>query len=292
MNAKLQNDINTFLSRRPEAVGIFGYGSGVNPQLGYDETTKRQIDLILAVDSPKEWHKRNMSDNPNDYAFSSKLFYTLAPIKVQEAGNKTCFLTYLQDEDINNTFKLAIIDKEWLLHDLRNWQTFYMAGRFQKPIEKIKTNANFDAAIITNRISALRMAKYILNNPDATKEEVYTAICSLSYMGDIRMMVAENPNKVKNIVRANISRFDEMYGNLNINDEPDLPRELLLYLMNRKIEESTIAQNPKVIIDYLSNLNKKVSTIQAAKGIFTTGPVKSLQYVIEKRKKFVTKSNA
>lgn len=52
------------------------------------------------------------------------------------------------------------------------------------------------------------------NDPQYTYplRRVYESLSSLSYMGDIRLGVAESPNKVVNIVAGNLSGFDQLYA--------------------------------------------------------------------------------
>ena len=96
--------------------------------------------------------------------------------------------------------------KDDLLKDLYTWKNFFMAGRFQKPIMKIRSDEKLDKAIYFNRLSALKVALLLNYNNKITEEDLYKTICDLSYMGDIRMMLhCENPNKVNNIVSASFN---------------------------------------------------------------------------------------
>ncbi|XP_044495724.1 phosphatidate cytidylyltransferase, mitochondrial-like isoform X7 [Mangifera indica] len=44
-----------------------------------------------------------------------------------------------------------------------------------------------------------------------TQEDLFAKICSLSYMGDLRMLFAEDKNKVKKIVQGQFDLFHSMY---------------------------------------------------------------------------------
>ncbi|XP_031248700.1 phosphatidate cytidylyltransferase, mitochondrial-like [Pistacia vera] len=44
-----------------------------------------------------------------------------------------------------------------------------------------------------------------------TQEDLFAKICSLSYMGDLRMLFAEDKNKVKKIVQGHFDLFHSMY---------------------------------------------------------------------------------
>ena len=50
------------------------YGSGVFRQEGYSEDETPMIDFIFAVDSSREWHKKNLKRNSSDYCPASRIF--------------------------------------------------------------------------------------------------------------------------------------------------------------------------------------------------------------------------
>lgn len=99
------------------------------------------------------------------------------------------------------------------------------------------------------------------------------------------MKVAENPKKVDNIVGASYDKFNEMY---NFNDLyqkngerieyeidiDELPSSLEKYIKDDKTKEK--------VMEYLSDLNRKESSLQTMKGIKTNGIVKSLRYGLAK----------
>lgn len=60
-------------------------------------------------------------------------------------------------------------------------------------------------------LKAATAAALLLLPAEFTEEDLYAKICSLSYMGDLRMLFAEDRNKVKNIVQGSFDSFRAMY---------------------------------------------------------------------------------
>ena len=289
----VDHKIIDFISSKPEVIDIIGYGSGVKKQNGYTDDIKRQIDIISTVDNINEWHNQNYELNKEEY-------YELG-FKFNKIYNKLgTDINYISNIDYKgDTFKLGIIEKEDLLKDLYTWKNFFMAGRFQKPIMKIRSDEKLDKAIYFNRLSALKVALLLNYNNKITEEDLYKTICDLSYMGDIRMMLhCENPNKVNNIVSASFNDFNKIYSEVNedlfiiknnevlinnniINNYETLPYELLVYL-DKNMNNLSPLEFKICIIEYLNKTNLKSSIAQPCKSMMLNGPSKSLNYLKEK----------
>lgn len=280
-----KENILEFMKNRPEAVAVIGYGSGVNPQRG-QENRKPQIDLIVVVDDLKKWHSLNIKKNPNDYSFSGKLFFKYAPRKWLRAGGKIAYMTYISFKD--SKYKIGTIEKEDFLNDLNNWNTFYVAGRMQKPILVVQAPKEIENAIEYNRHAGLLSTKLLLGEGSFDEEYFYTILAGLSYVGDTRMGIAENPDKVLNIVKGRFDFYHGVYGsNLKFKDGKvvvtgesidTLPRDLKVYLDGYSNKGDRIRE-------FLTNKNRSHSMAQTLKGLFTTGPIKSIKYVADKLKR-------
>ena len=55
-----------FADNRPNALGVFCYGSGVFRQESYLPSDKPQIDMLFVVEDMKQWHLENMELNKRD----------------------------------------------------------------------------------------------------------------------------------------------------------------------------------------------------------------------------------
>ena len=277
----MKDFIKEFLNERPEVVAAFGYGSGVFKQLGYDSKEKPQIDLILIVNDMKLWHKENIKKNPKDYSFMGRNFFLNSSL--DEIKGITGITYQSNIEYKGHLFKYGIIEYGDFVRHMQTWDSFYVPGRFQKPTLTIKSNNFIDELILQNRRNACKVGLLCLNNKDL--KDLYLTICNLSYSGDTRMKVAENPKKVDNIVGASYDKFNEMY---NFNDLyqkngerieyeidiDELPSSLEKYIKDDKTKEK--------VMEYLSDLNRKESSLQTMKGIKTNGIVKSLRYGLAK----------
>ena len=296
----MNNDnIFDFISTLPEVVDIIGYGSGVKNQEGYTDDIKRQIDLILTVNDIYEFHKLNFKKYPNIYSnIGIKL--------IKHVNSIGTDINYVSNIDYkNNTYKIGVINKNDLSKDLITWDNMYMAGRCQKPISTLKIRDKVKNEIIYNRLNALKIALLLNHNKTITEQELYEPICSLSYIGDIRMtMHCENPDKIKNIVNGSKIEFREIYNEVNdnlfdiknniistntdkiLNSILDIPDSLLKYLhKHMDLNNINIDELNNNIINYLKITNFKSSIAQPIKSIIINGTEKSLNYLKEKRKK-------
>lgn len=293
--------IQEFLSKRPYVNCAFGYGSGVFKQVGYDKLSKPQIDLILGVPNLREWHLQNMEMNPSDYSYVGKCFYKKSSI---DSIKGMTGMTYQSNiEENGSIFKYGIIENETLKHNLITWESFYVAGRFQKPVLEIKSNSYINNAININREQALIVALLTMDIPDPTLMDLYANICGLSYMGDTRMKLAENPRKVLNIVEGSFDKFKDMYGtehryfktengkiiiNYNLLNQDKIYLPGYMAFSMKDIDQTDKELLKQKIIEYLTKLNKEESLTQTIKGIYTNGPVKSISYAKAKVMKKIT----
>lgn len=287
-------NIKKFVMNRPKVVAAYGYGSGVFKQSGYTDKDKPQIDLILVVDDLKKWHLENMKKNPRDYSFAGKLFFKYASVSKLKGLTGITYLSNIKED--GSIYKYGTIEKNDLVSYLETWNSFYLPGRFQKRILPIIDSKEIEVANEKNRNAVLLVALLTLPMNRNKLIDVYTGICGLSYLGDTRMKFAENPRKVLNIVEGSYDSLNEIYGKecpyfkilkdekieiareKIIKDISLLPSGLLEYLENEK-DLQVVREK---IISYFTELNKKESSKQTLKGLFTNGIIRSIQYASKK----------
>lgn len=291
----MNEDINSFINKRPEVVACYGYGSGIFKQIGYTAKDKPQIDLIFVVDDLKEWHKKNIKLNKNDYSMIGKAFFKSASLKKLKGTSGITYLSNIKEN--HKIYKYGTIEYNDLVDYLGSWKSFYMPGRFQKPTYVIKDNYTLTKMIQKNRENALYLSLYLQDKDEVTKKEVFNTLCSLSYIGDTRMKFAENPRKVLNIVEGSFNKLDSQYkfdkkyvkvdsnkliiNRKNIdNDINKLPNALYQYIKPYLKEDKEVIVAK--IYEYFEIINKKESLKQTVKGIFTNGVVRSVSYASKK----------
>lgn len=200
------------LSTLPPSRFAFAYGSAIFPQAGVSDRSQRMIDLIVAVDDAEAWHSLNMSSNRSHYSSPMSLLgpRAVASTQLSSFGARVYYNTILSPRP----FKYGVVSTSDLTRDLLQWESLYISGRMQKPIRVLSDTdppVGLAAAIDANLSSAAAAA--LLSLPERFREDdLYTAVASLSYRGDIRMQLAvEVGSKVSDIVRANLHRFRALY---------------------------------------------------------------------------------
>ncbi|TIA84459.1 hypothetical protein E3P98_00124 [Wallemia ichthyophaga] len=202
----LEKVINSF--NAPIRYG-FAYGSGVFQQPGYTDKDKPLVDFIVATTHPYHWHSINIQQNPTHYPFLAKILGSKAINYVQRAfGARVWYVSMVEVDGI--PLKYGVVSVDDLCRDLLDWETLYVSGRMHKPVRIIKDDARVRLAQQVNLTSALRTALLLLPH-QFSQQELYEKITALSYSGDPRMQVGENPAKVANIVAAQMEQFHSLY---------------------------------------------------------------------------------
>ncbi|GAA5997671.1 putative phosphatidate cytidylyltransferase [Rhodotorula paludigena] len=211
---QVKRDLEEVLSHFKAPVRYaFAYGSGVFRQKGYTEKDKPLLDFVFAVSHPSHWHAINMQQNPEHYSLPMRLLGSDAVAWMQEKGLGANVWFNVDVEVDGKLLKYGIISVDALCRDLLDWETLYISGRLHKPVRILHDDARVRLANQVNLASALRTALLLL--PESfTEIELFEEIAGLSYRGDFRMRVGENPHKVRNIVAAQLPAFRSLYGGL------------------------------------------------------------------------------
>ncbi|CAI5465734.1 unnamed protein product [Closterium sp. Yama58-4] len=155
------------------------------------------VDFILAVDDPLSWHAENLRHNRAHY---SSLFATFGCRAIVAAADRVGvgvhFNPFVPHSPLNQV-KYGVIATRALQSDLATWQHLYISGRLHKPCWLYCFHHD---------------KGYDFTSPGSTVyHELYEAICRISYAGDVRMALAEDPNKISRIVSGGFHHFRSLY---------------------------------------------------------------------------------
>ena len=295
--------IKEFATNRPEARGIYGYGSGVFRQASYTDKDDPQIDMIFVVDDLKKWHLRNMQMNRNDYSITGRVHLRCNTIENIKAHNKITYFSQIYENGYR--FKYGVIEIQDFLNSLNTWENLFVAGRFQKPVLEIKSNDDIRNSLNYNRRKAFYIAT-LLSDSITTEYELLNLLCGLSYMGTIRMKIAENPNKVENIVKGSYDKLLEIYnysedylirnGDKLIIDHKkaidklwELPSGLLKYLNDNNVDFKDLNSIRIAIYNYFNVHNRDEEIQESIATLKTNGLKRSIPYVAAKIRKRIGK---
>lgn len=292
---------DTFGISRP--IISFAYGSAVFPQ-SHTKNIKQDnmLDIILVVENSREFHVQNLSTNQWHYSNLSYLGADFLSQVQQNYGGKLYFNTdvSLKDNKDYTRLKYGVISYTDFLDDLMNWSSFYIAGRLQKPVLFLTDLNKEIKEVLSKNLSfavsaALIRRKQNKDSPSfVSNKQLFESITELSYLGDIRMGIAENNHKILNIVEGSFENFVEIYRPILLADfNVDIAKThgISLDVVNvddleqklpAAMQQELLTQN---IDQVLSRKIKKSSFEQTLKGIVTAGAFKSLAYAYRKVKK-------
>jgi translocator assembly and maintenance protein 41 len=212
----------------------FAYGSGVfgqkssggsavgalsphpNPPKAVQEWQKggaKVIDFVFGVSHTQHWHSLNLAQHPDHYSGLKWLPNSSAAVSHMQDdwGAGLYYNPYITVNGI--MIKYGVVNLDTLARDLSEWDTLYLAGRLQKPVKILRDDPRIRLSNQVNLISALRTALLMLPE-HFTERQLYERIAGLSYLGDPRMsslLASEAPNKVSNIVGAQLPGFRQLY---------------------------------------------------------------------------------
>ncbi|XP_043720038.1 phosphatidate cytidylyltransferase, mitochondrial [Telopea speciosissima] len=202
-----REELAGLLDALPPVEFCCAYGSAIHPN---NQDKNAMVDYILGVSDPLQWHSENLEMNREHYA-SWMVYLGDAKLITQvanEIGVGVHFNPFVTYND--KLIKYGIVRMHDLVQDLLNWERFYLSGRLQKPVHILVDNLNIENLNSVN-LKAATSAALLLLPSKFSEEDLYAKICSLSYMGDLRMLFAEDRNKVKKIVHGQFNSFQRMY---------------------------------------------------------------------------------
>lgn len=202
------NRFHALLSNFPKVRHAFAYGSKVFSQEGVGQDSL--LDFIFMVDHPDAWHDQNLFKNPGHYACLGRaLGGSTIDGMATRIGAGVYFNTDI--ELAGQRIKYGVTSTAHALQDLRNWDTFYIAGRLQKPVLHLVKDREVMKAVEHN-VAAAAAASLLLLPSAFPQEDFYKTAVSLSYQGDVRMKFAEDINKISKIAGGSARQLHHLYA--------------------------------------------------------------------------------
>ncbi|CAE6050828.1 unnamed protein product [Arabidopsis arenosa] len=207
METTQREELSSFLSVLPPVDFCCVYGSTLHPN---NQDKSKMVDYILGVSDPMQWHSQNLKMNSDHYASwmvhlgGARLITNVA----DKVGVGVHFNPFVNWND--RKLKYGVVRMHDLVQDILDWNRFYLSGRLQKPVHMLVDNLDIEDVNSVNKRAAISAALLLLPSK-FTEEDLYAKICSLSYMGDLRMFFAEDTNKVNKIVKGQFDIFQSMY---------------------------------------------------------------------------------
>lgn len=284
----------------------FAYGSGVFKQsegCGFRVIGNKMVDYLVVVEDHKltEWHQDNCEVNPGDYPFLGRLAMNKSKI-FDESVYYVPSVTVSGDKKI----KYGVLGWGTMIRDLFTWETMFLAGRLQKPTLRYDiTSIDSDSLTLAmeyNYDSALRTS--ILLNPRADFIKILKGIVSLSYTNDPRLLLAESPQKVENIVRGQmkelealyLERYEAMKRRESFDFGDPLVRLNLLNNLPLKLKSELLSDSPSLwhvalnegdnlLLSALGRIVRRSAWKQMILGFVSTPIDKAAKYALDKVKK-------
>ncbi|KAJ1988371.1 Mitochondrial translocator assembly and maintenance protein 41 [Coemansia spiralis] len=235
----------------------FAYGSGVYKQAGYGGTSKPMIDMVFAVSHPDHWHALNISQNRSHYSFMGTLGSNAVAFVQDRMGAGVYYNPFIEINGV--LIKYGVVSMDTLSSDLLNWDTLYLAGRMHKPTLTLRRDPLMRISKQVNLTHAVRAALLMLPK-NFTTAELFHTIASLSFSGDFRMKIGgENPNKVQNIVEAQMPLFKSRYSSVieGLSNLEFIGQDLLQQDMGPQTRALMLRKMPNNFYDQLVKQGRK-----------------------------------
>ena len=208
---------------------------------------KPLLDFVFAVSHPSHWHAVNMQQHPEHYSLPMRLLGSDAVAWMQEKGlgagvwfnvevevngKVRCFEGEIRDladgpspdSQVRHHLRRRSLPRPSRVGDALHLRSHAEARMSSPPPPRAPPHPTSQVRILhddarvrlcnqVNLASAVRTALLLLPE-EFTEVELFETIAGLSYRGDFRMAVGENPLKVRNIVHAQLDAFRSLYGGL------------------------------------------------------------------------------
>lgn len=170
------------------------------------------VDVIFVVRDAQQWHSVNMDMHPEHYSGLARLGATaVAGVQGLPAGLYFNTSVPLPGAQGARLLKYGVISLPHFMQDLRSWTWLYAAGRLHKPVRFLQSPPPAVRQALRANVTAASAAALLMLPCAFPLLTMLQQITALSYTGDFRMTLGENPHKVTNIVATNTHHFNKLF---------------------------------------------------------------------------------
>lgn len=290
MSSNVLSNLKSVIANLPRHEIAIGYGSRVVTQRAPSGSDALVDLLIVAKDEVK--FIDGMKNRGYISYFSSEF--------AKNVPHEIAFFAGVKCNGI--PMKFGVTSASRFLNQLNNWDnSFYIPGRLQKPV-RILSQDDSISQVLSNSLRANHQHAVVaglLALPEHfrlggfTEHDLFESTVGLSYLGDIRVGLAENPNKIKNIVGAQVDELRAIYapllpycgveGRVNCMRCTKSSGELFSMLPDAFKKSAIPLVDPREsLIATLTAINRRESLQHALIAVGTTGPTECFKYLLRK----------
>ena len=296
-------------------LGAFAYGSAVfnqteleNNEKNTNTNTNKMVDYLVIVKDNElsTWHHDNYQINPMDYPLIGRLV-----LENFSLFNESVY--YIPDVVVTSSqgkrrIKYGVVGWDVLRRDLFTWNSLFLAGRLHKPTIRYDSGDTLlDEATDFNLNSALRVSLLQLSHQNHLDfNKILHKIVALSYTKDPRLLLAESPKKVENIITGQkreleamyLEKYEEMkceYGGCGLKDAAvkiallnNLPYTLkhelqMIHPLYPDLWKIALSHDtPRLVTEAIGRIVRRSAWKQMALGAISTPIGKAIKYALMK----------
>ena len=128
------------LRRLPKFASAFAYGASILTP----DVPSQMLDYVIVVEDAHKWHEENIELNPSHYSKLMRVFGATGVNLVSDnVGIGIHFNTFVDIDAPNleafkqTKYKYGVVERRKIERDVEGWENLFLAGRMQKPYERV-----------------------------------------------------------------------------------------------------------------------------------------------------------
>jgi len=275
--------------------------------------SENQYDYLIFCEDVKSSFVAAMTTLQECNTPTTKIFVNNADNKTITEETNVVYMTYVYVDSIKRYIKIGFCDYYGTLKSMSDFDSIYIPLRLSKKIYVTKTTTEFDLALNLNRATVDFITGLVVPDDVYPLQHHYITAYNLSYGGDSRNGFAEDPAKVRKLIKKQEAYLNEYYAQYPLYTQfvrcdcngaiimvkKNIPNDWFCYLPTslqnevRKIglEHSTLETKEekellsKTITNYFHTRTKLESSIEPIRGLGSNGVLNSMAYLTRKLSK-------